>query len=46
MYKFKNLMTGKVYITDYIVFPDIEKIKSLSVKTNDIEILLAWNQVI
>ena len=50
MYKFKKiLMTGKVYITDYIVFPDIEKkiLKSLSVKkTNDIEILLVWNQVI
>ena len=43
-------MTGKVYITDYIVFPEIEKKilgKSLSVKkTNDIEILLVWNQVI
>ena len=43
-------MTGKVYITDYIVFPDIEKKilgKNLSVKkTNDIEILLVWNQVI
>lgn len=43
-------MNGKVYITDYVVSPNIEKKilgKALSdKKSKDIEVLLVWNQVI
>tara|TARA_A100001015_G_scaffold153520_1_gene170384 strand:- start:1085 stop:2035 length:951 start_codon:yes stop_codon:yes gene_type:complete len=43
-------MSGKVYITDYIVNPNIERKifgKNFSLKKNkEIEVLLVWNQII